>query len=69
MRVQFTTALAVLFMASVPQHLRAAPDASSGPFTAKAVRRAGATAKTGTDHLRRPFSRRETSNLRLETAS
>jgi hypothetical protein len=53
MRVLFTTALAVLFMASVPLHVRAAPQGASGePLTAREVRKAEASAKTGADHLR-----------------
>jgi hypothetical protein len=51
--LQFKTALAVLFMASLPMHLRATPQGSSGePLTAKQVQKAEASAKTAADHLR-----------------
>jgi hypothetical protein len=53
MRVQFTTALAALFLASVPLQLRATPQSPSGePLTSKDVRKAEASAKTAGDHLR-----------------
>ena len=53
MRVILTTALAVLFLASVPQHLRATPQKPSGePLTSKEVRKAEASAKTAADHIR-----------------
>jgi len=53
MRVLLTTTLAVLFLASVPQHLRATPQNPSGePLTSKEVRKAEASAKTSADHAR-----------------
>jgi hypothetical protein len=51
MHVQIKTALAVLFLASVPLHLRAS-QVSSEPLSAKGLRQAEATAKTAADHLR-----------------
>jgi hypothetical protein len=51
--LQFKTALAVLFVASLPLYLKAAPQSVSGePLTAKQVRKAEAEAKTAADHLR-----------------
>jgi len=53
MRTQFKTALALLFVASLPLTLRAAPQTSSGePLTASQVKQAEATAKTSADHVR-----------------
>jgi len=50
---QFKTALAVIFIASVPIHLVAdAERASSEPLSANEIRKAEAQAKTAADHLR-----------------
>jgi hypothetical protein len=53
MLVQFKTALAVIFVASVPLRLVAdAERSSSEPLSAKEVRRAEAQARTAADHFR-----------------
>ena len=53
MLVQFKTALAVIFVAAMPMHLRAnAPQASGEPLGAKEVRKAEKEAQTAADHLR-----------------
>jgi hypothetical protein len=53
MFVQFKTALAVIFVASVPFHMVAdAERPSSEPLSAKEVRKAEAQAHTAADHLR-----------------
>src|ERR1700744_237692 len=51
--VQFRTALAVVFLASVPLHLGASIERPSlEPLTSKEVRKAEASATTAADHLR-----------------
>lgn len=51
--VRFKTVLALIFVASIPLHLRATPQGSSGePLTASEVRKAEGEAKTAADHLR-----------------
>ena len=53
MLVPFKTALAVIFVASVPIHMVAdAERPSSEPLSAKEIRKAEAQAKTAADHLR-----------------
>jgi hypothetical protein len=53
MFIQFRTALAVVFVASVPLHLGANVQGTSfEPLTSKEVRRAEVSAKTAADHLR-----------------
>ena len=53
MKNVFTTALALVLVASVPTHLKAAPQgASVEPMTAKQVHTAEANAKTKADHFR-----------------
>jgi hypothetical protein len=53
MFVQFKTALAVLFVASMPLHLGAEPQGSSSePLSKKEVRKAEREARTAEDHLR-----------------
>ncbi len=52
MHVQLKTALAVIFVASVPLQLGAVPQTSSQPLTAKEVLKAEKDAKTARDHLR-----------------
>jgi hypothetical protein len=53
MHVPFKTALALIFVASVPLHLRATAQGSLGePLAASQVRKAEAEAKTQTDHQR-----------------
>jgi hypothetical protein len=53
MLVQFKTALAVLFVATVPLHLGAELQGSSRePLSAKEVRKAEREARTADDHLR-----------------
>jgi hypothetical protein len=53
MLVQFKTALAVLFVASVPLHLGAGVQGSSNePLSAKEVHKAEREARTVDDHLR-----------------
>jgi hypothetical protein len=53
MKNVFTTVLALVLVASVPTHLKGAPQgASIEPMTAKQVRTAEANAKTKADHLR-----------------
>ena len=53
MFVQFKTALAVLFVASMPLHLGAESQGSaSEPLSAREVRKAEREAKTADDHLR-----------------
>jgi hypothetical protein len=51
MHVQLKTALAVIFVASVPLHLGAVPQTSSQPVTAEEVLKAEKEAKTASDHL------------------
>ena len=51
--VPFKTTLALIFVASIPLHLRATEQGSLGePLTASQVKRAEAEAKTQADHLR-----------------
>jgi hypothetical protein len=53
MLVQFKTAMAVLFVASMPLHLGAEIQGSSSePLSAKEVRKAEREARTADDHLR-----------------
>ena len=53
MLLQFRTALAVIFVASLPMHLSADALGTSGdPLGAKEVRKAEADVRTGADHLR-----------------
>jgi hypothetical protein len=53
MLVQFKTALAVLFVASMPLYLGAEPQVSSSePLSTKEVRKAEREARTPEDHLR-----------------
>ena len=54
MKNVFTTVLALVLVASVPTHLRAAPQGNGAPepMTAKQVSTAEANAKTKADHLR-----------------
>jgi hypothetical protein len=53
MQIHFKTFLALAFVVSLPLHLRATPQSTSGePLTAKQVRKAEAEAKTAQDHLR-----------------
>jgi hypothetical protein len=68
MLVQFKTALAVIFVASVPFHLVAdTVRQSSEPLSAKEVRKAEAQAKTAADHLRlAAWYRSEASQTQLE---
>ncbi len=51
--LSFKTAVAVLFVASLPLHLNAAPQSvSAEPLTAKQLQKAEAQARTAADHLR-----------------
>jgi hypothetical protein len=51
--VPFKTALALIFVISIPLHLGATAQGSLGePLTARQVKKAEAEAKTQTDHLR-----------------
>ena len=54
MKNVFTTVLALALVASVPTHLKAAPQSNGAPepMTAKQVSTAEANAKTKADHLR-----------------
>ena len=67
MLVQFKTALAVLFVASMPLHLGAKPQGlSSEPLSAREIRKAEREARTAEDHLRLAawyqFEARQTQN-------
>ena len=52
MHVQLKTALAIIFVASVPLHLGAVPQTSTQPLAAKEILKAENEAKTASDHLR-----------------
>jgi hypothetical protein len=50
MNVQLKAALALVFLASVPVSMKAAPSSTSGILTARDARKAEAEAKTAADH-------------------
>jgi hypothetical protein len=52
MYARFKTALAIVFVASMPLHLRAAPQNSQAALNEKEIRAAEAAAKTPADHVR-----------------